>query len=114
MRKPSLALAKTPKGRWKAYILGQTDDHIMDWRGCNFRRATIEGQPHRGYATREEAYKFLQEKFKDNVDVGIYAGKAGDGTFMSEEWYIESGAHENDGLHPWRDPPPLKNNNLTN
>jgi len=31
--------------RWVAYWLGRDDCHIMDWRGCNFRRIKIKNQP---------------------------------------------------------------------
>lgn len=55
-----LAVRRRPTGRWKAYAVGQHSDHISDWRGCNFRAASLPGQPQRGYGTREEAEAYAR------------------------------------------------------
>lgn len=38
-----LAIKVTPKGRLVPAVVGQPNDHIMDWRGCNFRVLNLPG-----------------------------------------------------------------------
>jgi hypothetical protein len=64
-----LIVAQTPKGKWKAYFWGQADGHVSDWRGCNYRYATLDGQPLRGYETPEEARAFALSQFQTEAEV---------------------------------------------
>lgn len=41
------------RGSYTVKALGQPNDHIMNWRGCNYRAAMIPGMPRR--MTLEEA-----------------------------------------------------------
>lgn len=72
--------------KYKVKIWGQSADHVMDWNGCNFRIATIAGQPLRGFATKEEAETWARNKFKDQQDVDDYAyALDGIGTFLKDK-----------------------------
>lgn len=55
-----LAICSTKTGRFKVYWQGQADGHVMDWNGPNYRYATAEGQPTRGFLTWDAADQFLQ------------------------------------------------------
>jgi hypothetical protein len=48
-------VAKMPYGGYKAIIWGQHDEHMMDWRGCNYRYIVVKGQPRSGFTTAEAA-----------------------------------------------------------
>ena len=51
---------KTP--RYVVYLTGQHDYHMMDWRGCNFRRAKIPNQP--AFTSLKEARAWIEENFE--------------------------------------------------
>jgi hypothetical protein len=70
---------------WKCYIWGKPDNHIMDWRGCNYHYASVKGQPHFGFKTREAAEAWLRAKFPKDRDAKVYAGNAGDGAFYTDD-----------------------------
>jgi hypothetical protein len=50
---------KMQNGGFKAVFWGRHPDHIMDWRGTNYRYVVIKGQPKKGFATPEEARDFV-------------------------------------------------------
>lgn len=85
MQDVSLVIGKTSSGKYKVYVWGQPDWHLMDWRGCNYRYKCVEGQPHYGFETAEGAEQFARKKFKTNNDVKEYGNGCGDGTFLTEE-----------------------------
>lgn len=57
------AICETKSGRFKLYIQGQADDHVMDWAGCNFKFVSVTRQPRAGFETLEEA-AIHREKIK--------------------------------------------------
>lgn len=80
---------KTPSGRFKVYVWGQPNDHISNWSGCNYRWKAVDGQPVRGFATREEAEQWARTRFSSKQEASDWAYRAGDGTWMSEEKFID-------------------------
>jgi hypothetical protein len=50
----------TRTGRFKVYIEGRADDHILDWRGLNLRAIAASGQPRAGFETCDEALRFAR------------------------------------------------------
>ena len=85
----SVCTVTITKRRFKVYIWGQPDLHMMDWNGCNYRTMTVKGQPHRGFASREEAEAWALDRFPTDADATVYASEGGDGTFMSNSRYEE-------------------------
>lgn len=83
MRGCIVSILKTPKGRFKGYVWGYPNEHLMDWRGCNFHIRSVEGQPHFGYATVEECEAFMRAKFPNKEVLQTWA-YCGDGSFMKE------------------------------
>ena len=77
-------IGKTPKGKFKVYIWGQPDYHIMDWSGCNYRYLAVGGQPARGFDTFAQALTAAKKLFHTEARAREYAGNRGDGTFMSD------------------------------
>lgn len=55
-----IALIRLPGGGHKVFAVGQPNDHLMDWRGCNFRKAPLPGQAVRGYSLKIAAAKYHQ------------------------------------------------------
>lgn len=95
-----------PSGGYKAYIWGQPEGHIMDWNGCNYRRATIPDQPLFGFKTKEEARDFVLLEFKTEKELRKYAYKnIGDGSFLTdksiEDCLDVRWKKENDGKSEW-------------
>lgn len=91
MQYTGVFVQKLPSGRgYKAYVWGQTDMHIMDWNGCNYRRITIPDQPLFGFKTPEEAVEFVLNKYETESDVRKWAARAGDGTFLTDEYITNS------------------------
>lgn len=73
------------KHGFKVKIWGQPSNHLMDWNGCNYRIATVEGQPLRGFKTFKDAEKFARTKFKDQEAVDVYAQtRVGLGTWLKD------------------------------
>ena len=64
---------RLPSGGYKAIVWGHHDDNNMSWRGDNFRKATIPGQPHRGFATNEEARAFGLQAFATKLEMLSFA-----------------------------------------
>ncbi len=76
-------IEETLKGKFKAYVWGQPDAHLMDWNGCNYRHKPVPGQPLRGYKTVKDVERYIKawwtkEKLKE------FAINCGDGSFLSE------------------------------
>ena len=55
MRVIAVEVAKMPQGYFKVIIWGQHDEHIMDWRGCNYRYLVVKKQPRKGFQTPKAA-----------------------------------------------------------
>lgn len=53
-------VCETKSHKFKVYIMGQADGHIMDWRGCNHKFVSVTGQPMRGFETVESAKMFCK------------------------------------------------------
>lgn len=51
----SYEVARMPNGRYKVIVWGKHDEHIMDWRGCNYRYVVVENQGRKGWFTQELA-----------------------------------------------------------
>lgn len=80
-----LVIGKTPSGSgWKAYAHGQPNIHVTDWRGANYRIATVPGQPSRGFKTAEEALSFASTRFASEADFNRWSFRA-DGSFCTDE-----------------------------
>lgn len=61
-------VVKTTNGfTWKAMIQGQPDEHIMDWRGANYKFLVVRGQPRQGFPTERQAQNFIDDplRYKD-------------------------------------------------
>lgn len=56
----SLVVCKTGGGKYKVYVMGRADGHVIDWRGCNFKFVPVTGQPFRGYPTKEDADQLMK------------------------------------------------------
>lgn len=84
MRGEAVTILKTPKGKFKGYVWGYPNEHLMDWRGCNFHIRSVEGQPHFGFATVEECEAFLKAKFPTRKELEVWALRS-DGTFMKDD-----------------------------
>ena len=80
-----LLVLNTPKG-YKVYLWGQPDEHIMDWRGCNYRRLSIPAdllkQPRGGFPNVADA--FLAFDRADESAIKKWSERAGDGTHLSD------------------------------
>lgn len=85
---------KTKTGAFKAYLWGQADMHVCDWRGSNYRTRAIPGQPLRGYKTRAEADSFARRRFSTLDDAHDLAGRIGDGTHLNDPRYKTMEAEE--------------------
>lgn len=60
MRGPFLlSIHQTAGGRYKVYVTGHHDEHLMDWAGANYRHTPISDQPRRGFVLFEEAESLL-------------------------------------------------------
>jgi hypothetical protein len=77
---------RTGSGGYKAMIWGQSSSHLMDWRGCNFRRRSLPGQPHRGFETVAEAEGFARRVLGTDDKAREWASTAGDGSHMSDDF----------------------------
>ncbi len=78
---------RTKSGRFKVYMQGSADGHIMDWLGCNFKFVTVKGQPFRGFETKEEAKNFLKELEAEPERLASEVKRARDlpGSYISED-----------------------------
>jgi len=57
--------------RYVVYGLGQEDNHVMDWAGCNFHRARVpDGGPFKTFA---EAKKFIRNECEGKI-THLYSG----------------------------------------
>ena len=90
MQGAALVVGKTKSNRFKAYIWEQPDGHVSDWQGCNYRIATVEGQPHKGYETQEQAIEFAKSQFKTKREVVKYGSCVGNGSFLTDQRFRES------------------------
>jgi len=79
-----LCVKQLKSGNWKVCIWGQADGHVSDWCGCNFRIKTVKGQPHKGFATKEEAEEWGRSQFVNQGAVQFYGERAGDGSHMGD------------------------------
>jgi len=86
-------IRRLPSGGYKGYIWGQPDSHCMDYRGCNYRYKAVNGQPLRGFASHGEAMDFLRKRFATRREVWEWAGRAGDGSFLTDELYKQATNH---------------------
>lgn len=84
-RQLSLDLGELDSGNWKVYVTGHADGNVTSWRGCNYRVKTVPGQPHRGFATKDEAIAFAKEKFPDVKTLREYADRCGDGSALRDD-----------------------------
>ncbi len=82
-----LTVHRRPTGRYKVYVTGHHDDHLMDWRGLNLRHTPVSGQPRLGFATYEEAEAFMLALERDEVRLEEEFRRAvhTTGTWMSDE-----------------------------
>jgi len=79
-------VATTKSGRWKAYCWGQAAGHISDWTGCNYRYASVEGQPRLGFVESTEAEAWVRERFPTDDHARQWAKRAGDGSHLGESF----------------------------
>lgn len=91
MKCAEVIVGRTPSGGYKAYLVGQHDVHMMDWRGMNCCRATVKGQPNRGFKTIEEAKAFATSKFSTQREVFVFGERAGNGTFLGDKDFVAMG-----------------------
>jgi hypothetical protein len=66
------------KPKYVVYATGQEDGHIMDWAGCNFRRAPV---PDAKFDSYDEAKEFISEndgKIKSLPVVGTHVADVDD------------------------------------
>lgn len=64
-------------------IVGQPDAHIMDWRGCNFRRMTLPTPLKKNFDRAVDAKEHEEKLEKENVEqLTKFAAICGDGS-----WY---------------------------
>ena len=61
MRDVLISNKRIPSGYFKAIVQGQPDDHIMDWRGCNYHCITLKGQPRSGFIIESDADDWVIE-----------------------------------------------------
>lgn len=70
---------------FKAFAWGNADDHMMDWRGCNYRLKPIPNQPHQGWVLLKDAVTCLLHQFPTRESLEAWAQQAGDGGFLTDE-----------------------------
>lgn len=68
--------AKSPK--FTVYAVGKPDCHLMDWRGCNFRRIKMPGQPR--FSSLIDAVSWAERWMRTNHDRSI----GGTGSHISD------------------------------
>lgn len=88
MKDPSfLTICATKAGRFKVYVLGQHDDHLMDWAGMNYRFAPVTGQPRLGHTTYEEAEAVMEtiNKDKPRLQRELTLARGTGGSYFPEE-----------------------------
>ena len=66
--------------KWKLYVWGHAFGHVSDWSGCNYRIASLPTQPFRGFETKQEAIKFLEQSHLEQL-----IGEAGEGRFFNDD-----------------------------
>lgn len=106
---------------WKAVVQGRDDDHLMDWRGCNFVFLTIPGQPRKGFTYEAEADEFIRG-LDDEVKEQLLANAAGrPGSWRPEvngydwrEYVRRTGATTLTGMRRKDDPEPVVPEGLLN
>lgn len=59
---------RLPSLNYKAYFWGQHSDNLSSWRGCNYRKICIPGQPTRGYTSLAECEEFILKQFPSEED----------------------------------------------
>lgn len=75
----------TPSGKkYKAYVIGRANGHIMDWRGCNFRCTPVSGQG-RGFDTVEETKQFIKNLPEEKKKIEFQKARYSDGSFLKDE-----------------------------
>ena len=74
-----------PSGRFKACFWGHHNDHIMDWRGCNFHRVVIKGQPRKGFETPEEAWDWAMALDEKTFALEYRRAREVNGTFFNDD-----------------------------
>jgi hypothetical protein len=81
-----LSVFKSPKtGKYRVMIVGQPDNHMMNWRGCNYRRMTLPTPLKRTFTTIQEAEAYRKELEAKNEPMLIkFAAVLGDGAWFPE------------------------------
>ena len=67
-----IILKKQKTERYKAYLWWGAAD--ISWRGDNFRKLSVPGQPHLGYETAAEAEAHVRKMFKTKRDLDATVG----------------------------------------
>jgi hypothetical protein len=78
-----LTILKLPSGNYHVFVIGRPGYHIMDWRGCNFLKWPVPGQPFRGFKKAKDVIKFYcdcEEREKEIFKEAQYH----EGTFYSD------------------------------
>jgi len=83
MRTGPIAIVADRKGGWRAYIYGYPDDHLMDYRGCNYH---VKALSRRAWPTQAAAEQFIRDTYPTRQALDRYAHHAGDGTFMRRDF----------------------------
>jgi len=90
--------SKTPK--YTVYLVGQWDDHIMDWRGCNFRRVKAPAQPI--FTKISDAVNWAKKWLEDHKENRYVEGEGQHVSDFPNEYIEITLMYEHDRYtHPW-------------
>jgi hypothetical protein len=81
-----LQVFRSPKtGKYRVMIVGQPDAHIMDWRGCNFRRMTLPTPLKKTFDRAADAKAYEEKLEKENsAQLVKFAAFCGDGSWFDQ------------------------------
>jgi len=83
-----LSIRRTKAGRYKVYVVGHADGHIIDWAGCNFRCTPVgHRQPFRGFDTLSDAVALQKEIESEPIlrEIEERGARAVGGTFLGND-----------------------------
>jgi hypothetical protein len=83
---------KTKRGKFTVALVGQPDEHMMNWNGCNYRRMALPKELRKKFDTAEEAFAY--EKLVDTErleELTRYAYENGQGSSFNEADMVMKG-----------------------
>jgi hypothetical protein len=74
--------------KYRVYIVGRPEYHIMDWRGCNFKRLALPRELRKTFTNETDAKTYLKEMETREEEMIRYASSLGYGASFDESLMV--------------------------